>query len=91
MAKKVLCDHVVVLPEAATIVFGGGFWRLESASAKMAAQRAIFHVQREMEYLVVGEKAHMAMKYIAEGLPECCTTIRLDLETTDKGSIAKPR
>lgn len=55
MAKKVLCDHVAILPEAASIVFGGGFWRLQSASAKMAAQRAIFHVQTEMENLVVGE------------------------------------
>lgn len=56
MAKKVLCEHVAVLPEAASVVFGGGFWRLESASAKAAAQRAIYHVQLEMENLVLGEK-----------------------------------
>ncbi len=55
MAKKVLCNHVVILPEAASIVFGGGFWRLQSASAKKAAQSAIFHVQVEMENLVLGE------------------------------------
>lgn len=55
MTKKVLCEHVAVLPEAASIVFGGGFWRLESKSAKSAAQRAIYHVQREMENLVLGE------------------------------------
>lgn len=55
MAKKILCEHVAVLPEAASIVFGGGFWRLESASAKISAQRAIYHVQREMENLVLGE------------------------------------
>jgi predicted ATPase len=55
-AKKVLCEHVAVLPEAASIVFNGGFWRLESPSAKAAAQRAIYHVQREMENLVLGEK-----------------------------------
>lgn len=56
MAKKVLCKHVVILPEAASIVFGGGFWRLESNSARLAAQRAIFHVQVEMENLVKNEQ-----------------------------------
>lgn len=55
-AKKTLCKHVTILPEAAGIVFGGGFWRLESPSARLASQRAIFHIQREMENLVVGEK-----------------------------------
>jgi hypothetical protein len=54
--KKVLCEHVAVLPEAASILFGGGFWRLESLSAKTAAQRAIYQVQKEMENLVVGER-----------------------------------
>jgi predicted ATPase len=54
--KKVLCEHIAILPEAAGIVFGGGFWRLESDSARMASQRAIFHVQQEMENLVIDEK-----------------------------------
>lgn len=53
--KKQLCGPVAILPEAASIVFSGGFWRLESPSAKQAAQRAILHVQQEMESLVVGE------------------------------------
>lgn len=56
LVKKVLCEHVAILPEAASIVFGGGFWRLDSPSAKTAAQRAIIHIQREMENLVLGEK-----------------------------------
>jgi hypothetical protein len=56
MAKKVLCEHVAVLPESASIVFGGGFWRLESQSARLASQRAIYHVQRELENLVLGEE-----------------------------------
>ena len=55
-ARKVLCQHVAILPEAASIVFGGGFWRLESQNAKKSSQRAIFHIQQEMESLVVGEK-----------------------------------
>jgi predicted ATPase len=43
------CEHVRVLPEAAGIVFGGGFPRGESVAVRQAAQRAIFYVQRELE------------------------------------------
>lgn len=55
MAKKDFCSHVAILPEAASIIFSGGFWRLNTPDAKMAAQRAIFHVQKEMEGLIVSE------------------------------------
>jgi len=40
---------VRVLPEAASIVFGGGFPREHDETSRRAAQRAIFHVQRELE------------------------------------------
>ena len=56
IAKKNLCDHIAVLPEAASVVFGGGFWRRESMPARRGAQRAIFHVQRELERVVLEEK-----------------------------------
>ncbi len=56
LVRKVLCEHVAVLPEAASILFGGGFWRLESLTARKAAQRTIFHVQNEMQKLVFDEK-----------------------------------
>lgn len=56
LVRKVLCEHVAILPEAASILFGGGFWRLDSPTGKMAAQRAIFHVQNEMQQLVLDEK-----------------------------------
>jgi predicted ATPase len=56
MAKKILAESSVILPESASIIFGGGFWRLPSLTAKAAAQRAIFHVQEEMEKLVIDEK-----------------------------------
>lgn len=56
MAKKIIGEKSIILPEAASIIFGGGFWRLPSLSAKAAAQRAIFHVQNEMEVLVNEEK-----------------------------------
>ena len=49
MARRYFCHHVVLLPESASIVFGGGFPRLATPEATRAAQRAIFAVQREME------------------------------------------
>ena len=55
--KKELCKHVVILPEAASIVFGGGFWRLPSKSAQIASQKAILHIQQQIENLVIGEKS----------------------------------
>ena len=62
MAKKFMQNQSTILPEAASIVFGGGFWRLPSLSAKTAAQKAIFHVQAQMENLVCEEnKWQMAL------------------------------
>ena len=55
VARKSFCDHVVILPEAASILFGGGFRRKETMPGKKASQRATFHVQREQEKMVEGE------------------------------------
>jgi predicted ATPase len=52
LARRQLCQHVRILPEAATILFGGGFPREQGEASRKAAQRAIFHVQRELESLV---------------------------------------
>lgn len=49
LVKQSFCPHVMVLPESAGIVFGGGFPRRPDISASQAAQRAIFYVQRELE------------------------------------------
>jgi hypothetical protein len=56
-ALHTLCNHVGVLPESASMLFGGGFPRHDSDIARRASQRAIFHVQRELEALVVGERS----------------------------------
>lgn len=48
-------QRVIVLPEAAGIIFGGGFPRREQLPARRAAQRAIFHVQRQLERLAIEE------------------------------------
>jgi len=52
MARRYFCQHVAILPEAASIVFGGGFPRLDTPRAKRSAQRAIYYVQRELEAVV---------------------------------------
>ena len=49
LIRQSFCAHVKVLPEAAGVVFGGGFPREDDAACKRAAQRAIFYVQRELE------------------------------------------
>ena len=47
--RREIGDRVVVVPEAATLLFGGGFPRSTEPLAVHAAQRAIYHVQRNLE------------------------------------------
>lgn len=47
--RREIGDRVVVVPEAATLLFAGGFPRYEERHAREAAQRAIYHVQRNLE------------------------------------------
>lgn len=49
LIRRSFCEHVKVLPEAAGVVFGGGFPREDDFECRRAAQRAIFYVQRELE------------------------------------------
>lgn len=42
-------DQVQILPESASILFRGGFPRQADVIHRKAAQRAIYHVQRELE------------------------------------------
>lgn len=50
LIRESFCVHVKVLPEAAGIVFGGRFPRGASLGLREAAQRAIFYIQRELEF-----------------------------------------
>ena len=47
--RRELGARVVIVPEAATLMFSGGFPRSNEPAAMMSAQRAIFHVQRNLE------------------------------------------
>lgn len=49
LIRLFFCIHVRTLPESASIVFGGRFPRNGREAIRQAAQRAIFHVQRELE------------------------------------------
>jgi hypothetical protein len=53
--QRELCEHVVVLPEAASILWKGGFPRRDSIAARKAAQRAIVRIQLELQRLTLEE------------------------------------
>lgn len=53
--RRNFCEHIAVLPESASILFGGGFPRRADRSARAAAQRAIARVQRELERMALEE------------------------------------
>lgn len=55
VVRKHLGDRVTVLPEAAGIVYGGGFPRRSTTACRRAAQLAIFHVQDQLERLALAE------------------------------------
>jgi predicted ATPase len=56
--RKRFCKHLAVLPESASILFGGGFPRRDSIAARAAAQRAISRVQVELERLTIEEQSY---------------------------------
>jgi predicted ATPase len=55
VVRKHFCSHIGVLPEAASIVFSGGFPRRPTVPARRAAQRAISRVQVELERMMIEE------------------------------------
>lgn len=61
LIRLFFCVHVKTLPEAAGIVFGGRFPRGETTALRQAAQRAIYHVQRELEAAADGEDAAVVL------------------------------
>jgi len=61
MARQSFCRHLHVLPEAASMLFGGGFPRQGSPAVLRAAQRAIFYTQRELEATTEGLDAAVVL------------------------------
>jgi predicted ATPase len=56
LVRRAFCKHILVLPEAATILFGGGFPRHDTNAGRRAGQDAIFHVQRALETMSIEER-----------------------------------
>lgn len=55
VARRELCPHVVVLPEAAAILWSGGFPRRTTLPARRCAQRAIARLQLELQRMAIEE------------------------------------
>ena len=97
VARQHVCEHVVVLPEAAGIVFGGGFWRKDSTAGRKAAQRAIFHVQAEFERMVREERQAALVlcdRGILDGLaywPEPEESFWAELKTSRENELGRYR
>jgi predicted ATPase len=53
--QKEFASHVITVPEAASIVFGGGWPRRKTVFGVQHQQKAIYFLQRELEQLIVGE------------------------------------
>jgi len=49
LCRQYFCRHVAILPEAASLLFDGGFPRRGRSEERAATQRAIYYVQRELE------------------------------------------
>lgn len=47
--RREIGERVVIVPEAATLLFTGGFPRANTELAVHAVQRAVYHVQRNLE------------------------------------------
>lgn len=54
LIRMAFCRHVHILPEAAGVIFGGGFPRSRDPVKLRAAQRAIYRVQHELETTTLG-------------------------------------
>ncbi len=49
LIRREVGNRIVVVPEAATMLFSGGFPRFREIHARRSAQTAIYHVQRNLE------------------------------------------
>jgi predicted ATPase len=61
LIRLFFCEHVKTLPEAASIVFAGSFPRSDKPPLRQAAQRAIYHIQRELEAVADTENAAVVL------------------------------
>ena len=95
LARRHMGRHLDVLPESASIVFGGGFPRLPETYARASAQRVIFHVQDELERIALAtpsEKIILCDRGTLDGLaywPGEPEKFFDDLHTTLEAELAR--
>ena len=58
LVRVALCRHVALVPEAASLLFRGGFPRVDTLLGRECVQRAIVSVQVQMENLARGDGNH---------------------------------
>lgn len=61
--KKEFGSQITVVPEAASILYGGGFPRKKSILGRIATQRAIYYTQRELENIAIGESSNALLVF----------------------------
>lgn len=67
---KELSERVVVVPEVATHLLGGFFPRIAGAEERRAVQRAIYHVQLNLEAVHRGRAGEQTVLVFDRGLPD---------------------
>ncbi len=95
MVKHMFMDNVVVLHEAASMIYNGGFMRRSTPSGIRAAQRAIYHIQREQERILEEDgqtRLGLCDRGTLDGLaywPGAPEEFFRDLHTTEEAELAR--
>lgn len=95
VVRREFCPHVAVLPEAASILWTGGFPRRGTGPARRAAQRAIVKLQIELQRMTI-EEGHSSLilcdRGTLDGLaywPGAWADYLADLDTTRERELAR--
>lgn len=95
MAKRMFMERVALLHEAASMIYAGGFLRRSTPNGIKAAQRAIYHVQREQERVLEGEgeiKVGLCDRGTLDGLaywPESTANFFKELNTSEEAEFRR--
>ncbi len=95
LVRPTLPAHVGVVPESAGILFRGGFPRAEAPRFRRAAQRAIYHVQRELEQLAAdaaGVRTLICDRGTLDGIaywPDAAAELMRAVGTTFEAELAR--
>lgn len=95
LARLYTCEHVAVLPESASILFHGGFPRSRELPPLRSAQRAIYHVQHELEIAMAAARPDLVALLCDRGTVDGAAywpgpdTLWGAVETTHEAELAR--